>query len=257
MATFLPVAGAQGGWGTSPAVVHGVALQAADVDGVVDHIPAAARLAGMLADVGAGHGEGIVLADQPHRVGAASLAYQGHIAGNVHAGGTQGHAGHRQLQARQTAVVQDVLLVVVPEALQPVQHQSGGVAPDGAVGGVHDGPGGFLDNGQGAHVAVPSSTVAISLLSCPRPMRQGTHLPQDWAWHSCRNDQGHIHRAQPRRAGGDAPLHVAVEIVHHGLGAAGVLMSSLLKRGHSFRLRCSVKRMSARPRGQFVCYSQE
>ena len=37
--------------------------------------------------------------------------------------------------------------------------------------------------------AVPSSTVAISLLSCPRPMRQGTHLPQDWAWHSCKNDR--------------------------------------------------------------------
>ena len=35
--------------------------------------------------------------------------------------------------------------------------------------------------------AVPSSTVSMSLLSCPRPMRQGTHLPQDWAWHSFRN----------------------------------------------------------------------
>ena len=31
-------------------------------------------------------------------------------------------------------------------------------------------------------VAVPSSTLVISFVSCPSPMRQGTHLPQVWAW---------------------------------------------------------------------------
>ena len=74
--------------GYHPGVVYGIALQATDIDGIVHHIPAAAGLAGMLADIGAGRGEGIVLADQAHCISAATLPYQRHVAGDIHAGGT-------------------------------------------------------------------------------------------------------------------------------------------------------------------------
>ena len=57
-------------------VVRCVPLQSADVDGGVNHIPAAARLAGMLADQSAGDGERIVLADQTHRVFIAACLNQ-------------------------------------------------------------------------------------------------------------------------------------------------------------------------------------
>ena len=46
-----------------------------------------------------------------------------------------------------------------------------------------------------------------------------------------------IHRAQSRRAGGDAPLHVAVEIVHHRLGTAGAFYVKSAQEGSSFRPR--------------------
>ena len=85
------------GLGHVAGVIHGVPLQTADVDGVVDHVAAAPRLAGVLADIGAGGGEGVVLPDQTHGVGTATLAHQCHVAGNVHPGGAQSHAGDGQL----------------------------------------------------------------------------------------------------------------------------------------------------------------
>src|SRR5699024_6481963 len=115
--------------------VHGVALEAPDVHGVVDHVPAAAGLAGMLADVGAGHREGVVLADEPHRVVAAAGVDEGDVAGDVHPGGAQGHTGHRVFEAAQAAVVVDVFPVVVGKAVDAVEHQTGGVLADGAGGG--------------------------------------------------------------------------------------------------------------------------
>ena len=68
-------------------VVHGVALEPPDIQGVVHHVPPAAGLAGVLADVGAGRGEGIVLADEADGIAAASLADEGDIARDVHPGG--------------------------------------------------------------------------------------------------------------------------------------------------------------------------
>ena len=44
------------------AMLHGIELQRPDIDAVVDHIAAAAGLAGMLANHSAGDGEGVVLA---------------------------------------------------------------------------------------------------------------------------------------------------------------------------------------------------
>ena len=137
--------------GHNARMVHSVALQPADVDGVVDHIPAAAGLTGVLADVGAGRGERIILSDEAHRVGAAPLAHQRHVAGHVHPGGAEGHAGDGQLQAGKTAAVVHVLFIVVAEALQAIQHQAGRVAADGAVSGVQDAAGRLLDDGDGVH----------------------------------------------------------------------------------------------------------
>ena len=42
-------------------MIHGVPLESADVQRVIHHVPAAAGLAGVLADVGAGGGGGIAL----------------------------------------------------------------------------------------------------------------------------------------------------------------------------------------------------
>ena len=83
------LAGGGGGLrlGHIPGVVHGVTLEPPDIQSVVHHVPAAAGLAGVLADVGAGRGEGIVLADEADGIAAASLADEGDIARDVHPGG--------------------------------------------------------------------------------------------------------------------------------------------------------------------------
>ena len=66
-----------GGYGHSIArsVVHGHALQAANIDGSINHVAAATGLAGMLANKAAGGGEGIILADKLHCVCITTGAY--------------------------------------------------------------------------------------------------------------------------------------------------------------------------------------
>ena len=114
-------------------MLHGVALDAPDVDGVINDIAAAVGLTGVLADQAANRGEGVVLPDQAHCVGAAALAHQRNIAGNVHVGGAALHAGHG-LKVGGAVALTDVRQVIVLEGLQAVQHQIGCLEADGTVG---------------------------------------------------------------------------------------------------------------------------
>ena len=128
-------------------MIYGVTLKAAYVYRIVYHAAAAAGLAGMLAYVSAGGREGIVLADKPYGVGIAAVFDKSHIAGYIHTGGAEGHAGHGVLHSAEAAVVQYVLLIVIPEAREPVGYKAGGVAADGAVRRVIYYSGGALDYG--------------------------------------------------------------------------------------------------------------
>ena len=136
-----------GGVGHVAGVIYGVTLQAAYVYRIVYHAAAAAGLAGMLAYVSAGGGEGIVLADKLDCIRIAAVFDKSHIAGYIHAGGAESHAGHGVLHSAEAAVVQYVLLIVIPEAREPVGYKAGGVAADGAVRRVIYYPGGALDYG--------------------------------------------------------------------------------------------------------------
>ena len=210
-----------GGIGHHACVVHGVPLQAPDVDGIVDHIPAAAGLAGMLTDVGAGGGHGVVLADQAHGVGVAPGPHQGHVARDIHPRRTQGNAGHGILEACQAPVVLHVLLIVVPEALQAIHHQAGGVPADGAVGGIHNAAGGFLDDADGVHIGGAVQHLGNELGQLPQTDAAGHALAAGLGVAQLQKRQRHFHRAQARRAGGDPALHIAVEALYHGLSPAG------------------------------------
>ena len=101
----------------------------------------------MLAYVSAGGGEGIVLADKLDCIRIAAVFDKSYIAGYIHTGGAEGHAGHGVLHSAEAAVVQYVLLIVIPEAREPVGYKAGGVAADGAVRRVIYYPGGALDYG--------------------------------------------------------------------------------------------------------------
>ena len=92
----------------------------------------------MLADVGAGGGKGVVLPHQAYSVLVAACIYQREVAGNIHACGTHGHAGNRVVQGTQAAVVETMLLKILPEASDTGEDQVGGVDADGAVRRVDD-----------------------------------------------------------------------------------------------------------------------
>ena len=129
-----------GGHGDLPGVVHGEALDAADVQGGVHDGPAAVALAGMLTHQGTHGGEGVVLADQTNGVGIAPLPHQGDVAGGIDVGGAQLHAGDA-LEVGGTAALGHVGQVVVLEGHVAVQDHLGRLEADGAVGAVDDGVG--------------------------------------------------------------------------------------------------------------------
>ena len=130
-------------------VVHGKALQPADIHRVVHHTAAALGLAGVFAHIGAGGGEGVVLADEPHRVAVTALPHQGHIAGYIHMGRADGHTGDGVAQGADAPAVKSVLLKILPEAPHALEHHVGGLVPDGAVGGIGNDPGGGFDEIDG------------------------------------------------------------------------------------------------------------
>lgn len=117
-ATVLPLNGAHGGVGTMPGALDRVALQPADVDGIVHDLTAAVLFARMLADETADTGERVVLADEPHGVGIALLADESDVARHVHIRRAAGHARHG-VERRGADPVFDVGQIIVPEGLRP------------------------------------------------------------------------------------------------------------------------------------------
>ena len=204
-------------------VVHGVPLQAADVHRVVHHPPAALALAGVLAHIGAGGGEGVVLSDEAHRVLIPPQPDEGDVPGDVHMGRAGGDTGHRVAQAADAPAVEHVLLVVLPEAPHPPEHHVGRLIADGTVGGVGDHLGGALDEVDGLH----GGGAVQHLLDEHRQLAQanpaGHALAAGLGVAQPQEVQGHVHRTKPRLAGADAPAHVPVQVVQYRLGPVGDL----------------------------------
>ena len=202
-------------------IIHRIALEAADIDRVVDHVAAAARLAGMLADVSAGRGEGIVLADESHGVCIAAVFDQHKVARNIHARGTQRHAGNALAHAAETAVAQDMLFIVVAEALYTVEHQSRRVAADGAVGAVDDHMRQTLDDRNGLHRRLALKHQFHQLRELAETDAAGNALAAGLRMAKIQKALGKIHRTKARRACGNTPLHIAVQPVNNGLRVGG------------------------------------
>ena len=198
-------------------VVNRKALQTADVDGVVHHPAAALGLAGVLAHIGAGGGERIVLPDQLDRVVVPALPDQRHIAGHIHMGGTGGDARHGVAQAADAAAVEDVLLIVLPEATDALEHHVGPLVADGAVGGIGDDLGGALDQVDGLQGGGAVQHLLDQVSQLVQAHAAGHALAAGLGVAQAQIVQGNVHRTQARGAGTDPPLHVPVESAQDGL----------------------------------------
>ena len=115
-------------------VVHSVAFQRTDIDGIVYHITAAVGLTGVLTYKGTGSGEGIVLANQLYRVIITAVSYQCNITGNIHMGRTERDTGDALLQIAQTTVFRNMGDEIIAKIAHTLVHHAGRFITDGTVG---------------------------------------------------------------------------------------------------------------------------
>ena len=116
-------------------------------------------------------------------------------------------------------------LVILAEAPHALQHHGGCLIADGAVGRVHDGRGGLLDQVNGALVGGLVQHVLDQRLQLGKPDAAGHALAAGLGMAQPQKVQRHVHRAQPGLAGADAPAHIQVQAAQYGLGLAGGLNS--------------------------------
>ena len=197
--------------------LHRDALESADVHGGVHDVAAAVALTGMLADEAADAGEGIVLPDEAHGVGVASLADEGYVARDVHMRRAEGYARDRR-EARHAAPGMEMGFEIVPEALQGIQHGAGRLPSDGAVRGIHDGVGRLLKN----HQVLGRALALEDLLHQGGKLRQsdaaGGALAAALREAQAQEGVRQLHGTVALRRDLDAALKVLVEIIHDRLG---------------------------------------
>ena len=175
----------------------------------------------MLTDVGAGGGHGVVLADQAHGIGVAAVLDEHEIARDIHARRAQRHTGNGLAHAAKAAVAQNMLFVVVAEALHAVKHQARRIAANGAVGAVDDHTRHALDDRDGLHRGFALEHLLHQLRELAEADTAGNALAARLRMAEIQKALGQVHRTQSRRACGDTPLHIAVQPVDDGLGMGG------------------------------------
>ena len=130
----------------------------------------------------------------------------------------------------------DMLDIVVPEALQAVYYQPGGVTSDGAVGGVDDAAGRLFNDGQRGHIGLAVQHQLDQLGQLSQADTAGYALAAGLGMAQLQKGQRHIHRTQTGRRRRDTALYVTVEVIHHSLRFAGGFDVESAQGGHSFHL---------------------
>ncbi len=201
-------------------VVHGKALEAADVHGVVHHAAAAVHLAGMLAHVAAHEGQRVVLADEAHGVGVAAGLHEADVAGDVHAGRAAGNAGHELRLLEAADVVLHVAPEVIREALDGREGHGPGLVADGTVGRQVDAARGALDEVEGRRGgAVLEHLVEQVVQRVEAHTARGALAAALGRAHGDVGG-GELNGARGQRAHRQPPFEGAVQAVHDGLGLA-------------------------------------
>ena len=201
-------------------VVAREALDAADVDRIVHHAAAAVCLARVLADIAAYGREGIVLADQAHGVVVAAGTHECNVARNIHTGRAQCYTRHRMIPAEQTAAALHMGEVVIAEALHALQNHAGSLIADGAVRRILNNTGGFLDQVNGLRCCGGIQHLLEQSGQLPQTDAARNTFAAGLCMAQTQERQRHIHRAQTRRTGADAPLDIAVQAGNDGLSLA-------------------------------------
>lgn len=202
-------------------MIDGISLESADRHSVIDHVAAATRFTGMLAYHRTGSRERVVLADQPYCVGITPFGDQRNVSGNIHPGGAERHTGNRLVQAAEAAVPQNMLLIVIPEALKPLENHRGRLTSDGAVGGIHNHPRRLFQEAKGVETGLSIKHLLEQTGQLPKSDAAGNTLSTGLRMTEVQKREGQVNRTESRRTCGDAALYIAVESFHDHLGAVG------------------------------------
>ena len=132
-------------------MLYSILLQTADIDGIVHHRSAASDLTGVFTDHAADSREGIILPDERNGIIITSIVNKGDISRNIHVGGTLGNTGYGLILMTGTAAVQYMLLIVITESADSLQHHACRFGTDGAVSGIINALRSLLDDFQCLH----------------------------------------------------------------------------------------------------------
>ena len=161
----------------------------------------------MLADQGAGCRERIVLTDQLHSIRIALFLHQSYVTGDIHACGTQCHAGNRLGDmAGAFAAMLDMVDVIFAETLQSRQYHMGCLIADGAVRGIHDVGSGIADQVQCLQSGFTCQHFFHQVLQLSQSHTAGNAFTAGLGMAHFQERKLQIHRAQSGRAGNDSSL---------------------------------------------------
>ena len=201
-------------------MVDGIALETADVHGVVDHAATAVHLAGVLADIAADQRQRVILANETDRVRVAARLDQADIAWNVHARGAAGDAGHKLALREAARVLLDVVLEVVTKAPDGRERHVAGLVANGAVGREVDRARRALDEVERVLVCAILQDVVQKVRESSQTNAAGRALAAALRCAHVDVRRGKLHRAGGERAYCKAPSKRLVQTVHDSLGLA-------------------------------------
>lgn len=124
--------------------------------------------------------------------------------------------------------MQDMFLIIVPEALQAHQDQIGRVDSDGTVRAVHDDLGGIFDPAQDADVSLPVQHLTDHVGDLAEANTAGHALAAGLSLTQVQKIQGHIHRAQARGLAAILPSMFRYSCSTTACAWLGVFTSNLL-----------------------------
>ena len=116
-----------------------------------------------------------------------------------------------------------MLLIVLPEPAHPHEHHVGGLIADGAVGGIGNDPGRVLNEVNGLQGGGAVQDLLDQHCELSQADTAGDALAAGLSVAQAKEIEGHVHRAEARLAGADAPAHVPVQAVQYSLGLPGCL----------------------------------
>ena len=172
----------------------------------------------MLANKGAGGGEGVILPDESYGVLISAGLDKGNIARNVNVRRTERNAGNSLVKAAKAGSL-EVGFIVLPEAVQTAQNHLRGFIAYCAVGGGVDYPGGFFNKVKRAFRCVAVKDGFDKLMKLTETDAAGRAFSARLAVADVNKGGGHVNGTNAYGVSLQTADKIAVDLVDNTLSA--------------------------------------